>query len=256
METEGLLAEAAIQKEEIGFCGMGVPGTVDAAAGLVLSAPNLNWHKEPCAALFEEYFGMRPSLVQDSRAGALGEYLCGAGRGSQLLICIALGTGIGCGVVYQGEIFHGALGGAGETGHIPMVTNGRLCGCGQRGCLETYAAGRGIAQSAREHPDFPEDIDSPQVFEMAEAGDPQARKIIAEAAELLSRALTGVVNVLSPDCLLFSGGMSRQKALFVDPIIAYIRSHAYQLSVGEGFRTGIAELGEDAPMIGAAMQRR
>ena len=254
MQSAELLALCGKRMADVVFMGMGVPGSVDREQSVVLHAPNLHFVNEPCADLMQEYSGLRPRLIQDSRAAAWGEACFGAGRGSGLLVCITLGTGIGCGIVHKGAIFHGALGTAGEVGHIPVFLDGRLCACGRRGCMEAYASGTGIARSAAEHPAFTgRNLNSEQVFELAQMGDAAARNILHGAVMALGQALTAVINTLSPDALIFSGGMCTQRELFVDPLMAYLRSHGYGLAVGEGLKIGVSSLGSDAPMIGAAM---
>ncbi len=249
-----LLTRAGLEIKDVCFMGMGVPGSVDREQSVVLHAPNLHFVNAPCADLMEAYFGLRPRLVQDSRAAAWGEAFLGEGRGSELLVCITLGTGIGCGIVYKGSILHGALGTAGEVGHIPVVPNGRSCACGRYGCMETYASGTGIARSAAEHPSYKGmQLTSEQVFELAHKGDAAACEIIKGAVGALGQALTAVINTLSPDALVFSGGMCNQKELFIDPLVTCLRSSGYSLSVGKGLKIGVSILGSDAPMIGAAM---
>jgi glucokinase len=192
--------------------------------------------------------------VQVGHAAAWGEKCFGEGRDSELLVCITLGTGIGCGIVYKNAIFRGALYTAGEVGHIPAVTNGRTCACGRSGCMETYASGTGIARSAMEHPAFAgRAMTSEKVFALAQEGNQDALSILYGAVEVLGQALTTVINTLSPDMLIFSGGMSEQRELFVEPLIRYLRSHGYGLAVGEKLKIGISSLGNDAPMFGAAM---
>lgn len=249
-----LLLECGIEDKDVAFCGMGVPGTVSADGQCVIMAPNLGWNNAPCGKCFSELTGFKTSLVQDTRAAALGEYKLGAAQGRKAAICITLGTGIGAGIVLDGKIYNGALGNAGEIGHIIARENGRPCGCGRRGCVETYSSGRGIARTASEHARFGgRKMSSEEVFAAAGGGDEAALEIIGEAVELLGIAITSVVNVFSPDAVIFSGGMSGQRKLFVDPLISFIRGHAYSLAVGEGLLMTTALLGEDAPMIGASL---
>ena len=252
-----LLAEHGRSLCDLGFCGMGVPGTVDASARVALNCPNLGWVNAPCARYFEEICGVSPRLAQDSRAAALGEYLFGEGRGRQLLVCVTLGTGIGGGIVYRGEIFSGALGTAGEIGHIPVEGDGRVCGCGQKDCAESHGSGTGIAVNAAKHPSFRgRNLTSEQVFALAQSGNADALQVLKQSVERLGQGLVAVVNTLSPDALIFSGGLCAQRALYVEPLIRYIRTHAYALACGEGLRIEVTKLGSDAPMIGASMLDR
>ena len=253
-ECKGLLSGLGLSVRDVGFAGMGVPGSVDRDQSVVLHAPNLHFVHAPCADLMEGCCGLRPRLVQDSRAAAWGEKCFGEAKDSSLLVCITLGTGIGCGIVYNGAIFHGALGTAGEVGHIPVTGDGWACSCGRFGCMESYASGTGIARMAAEHPEFRgQALVSEQVFALAQNGNASAREIVRRAVNALGQALTAVINTLSPDALIFSGGMCTQRELYVDPLIACLRSHGYGLAVDERLKIGVSSLGSDAPMIGAAM---
>ena len=244
-----LLKEAGLSRDAVSFCGIGVPGTVSADRRVAEYVPNLNLSGCPAAELFEGFTGIPAAVVQDSRAGALGEYLFGAGRNKKCVICITLGTGIGTGIVMDGKIYDGALGGAGELGHVPVTESGRACGCGRTGCLEKYAGGLGLEQSAREI--LGENATTHDLFD-AIPSNPKAADCVRQAVEQLGRVIVSAVNLLSPDCLLFSGGLSARRAEFLDPLIDYIKGHAYSLTVERGIEIRTAELGARAPMVGAA----
>ncbi|HEY5560962.1 MAG TPA: ribulose-phosphate 3-epimerase [Clostridiaceae bacterium] len=250
-----LLIVNTITYNQIESCGMGVPGTVSQDGKRVIKVPNLHWENVNCSKEFESLTHIPTKLVQDSRAAAFGEYLAGAGQGKKLVVCITLGTGIGTGIVMNGNIFDGILGSAGEIGHIPVASNGRPCGCGKKDCLENYVAGKGLAMTANElMAEKGGNLTAEDVFDMAQSGSEIALKILGDAVEMLGNALVSVVNLISPDALLFSGGMSNQKELFLEPLMKYIYEHSYNISIGEGFYMGKATLGDDAPMIGAALQ--
>lgn len=252
--AEKLVIESGYAMSDLVFVGMGVPGTVDDTNTTVLNAPNLNWVNVHAAERFYEYCGLKPLVAQDARASALAEYLCGSGQNAKLLVSVTLGTGIGGGIIANGTIFNGALGTAGEIGHIPVVANGRLCGCGRRGCAETYGSGTGIARGADEHPAFAgQHLSSERIFELAQEGNANALEVIADAIEKLGRGLCAVVNLLSPDAMIFSGGLCVQRELYVNPLIDFIRTHAYALACDDKLKIDISSLGSDAPMIGAAM---
>jgi len=242
--------EAEIDQDEISFCGMGVPGSVSQDGKIVLQAPNLGWENIPLADAFQRITGIPAKLIQDSRAGAWGEYVAGAGQGYKNVICITLGTGIGTGIVLDGKIFDGSLLCAGEIGHTPMGNKGRLCGCGKEDCLEKYAAGLGLTITAQEL--YGSEATSETLFYHGEQGDALALKALNEAVHMLGVTLVTVVNLLSPDCLLFSGGLSLQRKLYVDPLIKYVREHSYHLTSRQ-MHIGIAQLSECAPMIGCAL---
>ena len=246
----GMLTSAGACYGDILACGIGIPGTVSDDGRTALKVPNLGWENEDIAGRFEAATGLPCIAVQDSKAAALGEYAAGGGRGGKVVVCVTLGTGISAGIVIDGKIYCGALGFAGECGHIPAVDGGRPCGCGKRGCVECYAAGKGLDLRAKEV--FGSEYSAADVFRLAETGDEKAAGILYQAVVMLGEALVSLVNTLAPDRLLFSGGLSARTELFVRPVEEYIRSHCYSLPNRELF-IGAAELGADAPMVGAAV---
>ena len=246
--AEGLCAEAGIMLSDIECCGVGIPGTVSRDGRRILKVPNIAILTEDFADRLAEVLSLPTAMVQDSRAAAWGEYLCGGGRGAEALVCITLGTGIGTGIVINGKIYNGGLLGAGELGHLPVVKDGRPCGCGKRGRLEKYCAGGGLDITAREI--LGDGKSAKDLFRAAEQGNDEAKKALSEAAVLLGNAVVAAVNLLSPNAVLFSGGMSKQKA-FLDAVIDYVKEHCY--SSGELPRLDVAELGELAPLVGAAL---
>lgn len=248
--AQELLACAHVPLDALLALGMGIPGTTDGQN--VLNAPNLHWRDEPCAAYFAEVFGRTPRLMQDTRAAAWGEYCLGAARGRRCVVSVTLGTGVGCGVVLDGKIYHGALGTAGEIGHIPVVPGGRACNCGRLGCMEAYASGTGLARTLKERA-LAHIPDTHALFDAAAQGDLQAKAILDEAVGYAAQALCALVNLLSPDALIFSGGLSAQHALYVQPLMDAIRRGAYPLAADERLLMAVSALGEDAPALGAAM---
>jgi len=242
-----LCVEAQIDESSVGFCGIGVPGTVSDDKMSVLCAPNLGWTNIPIGRLFAERTGYTVRMVQDAKAAAWGEYCAGSGKGQDLL-CVTLGTGIGTGILIDGRLYRGALGTAGEIGHTPVVGNGRECGCGKQGCLEKYAAGGGLDISAKER--FGADSTARDLFSAAKNGDSDSAGVIADAIEMLGSAIVGAVNLLSPDCVLFSGGLSEEDA-YLTPLISYIRAHVYSAGGFPVIRK--AALGALAPLYGAAL---
>ncbi len=245
---DSLLASAGRQRDELIFCGIGIPGTVSSDGRKILKAPNIRILPDDFSDRMENAFGAPCRMVQDSRAAAWGEYKAGAAQGMRSVICVTLGTGIGTGIVLDGRIYNGALGCAGEMGHLPVVENGRPCGCGKRGCLEKYAAGLGLDMTAAEI--FGEGSTADTLFAAAQSGNTEAKKAVEEAVIFLGRALVAEINLLSPDCLLISGGLAQRKE-YTDAVIGYVRSHCYITDTMP--RIERASLGENAPLIGAAL---
>ncbi len=244
-----LCEDCGVAFGDIASCGVGIPGTVSEDGRRILLAPNIAILSENFVEDLENALGIPVKMVQDSRAAALGEYLAGAGKGAKTLVCVTLGTGIGTGIVIDGKIYHGALGAAGELGHMPVVEGGRPCGCGKRGCLEKYCAGRGLSVSAEEL--LGEGKGCHALFREAEGGNTAAKAVIDEAVLTLGRALTAIVNLLSPDAFLFSGGLSKEEELYLNPLLDYIRTHAY--SSGKLPILQKAALREASPLVGAAL---
>ena len=247
--TDELCGELGIAKEEIVSFGVGVPGTVSADGRRLLKAPNISILSETIVEELEKELSLPGILVQDSRAAAWGEYVCGGGAGAKSVVCITLGTGIGTGVVLDGKIYAGSLGSAGELGHIPVREGGRACGCGKKGCLEKYCAGGGLTITASEL--LGEGKTAEELFEAAKAGNEEALEAIADAVRLLGGAVVSIVNLLSPDCILFSGGLSAQEELYVNPLIEYVKEHCYTAGTLPELKR--AKLLEYAPLIGAAL---
>ncbi len=244
-----LCNEAKVDFDEIGACGIGVPGTVSDDGKKLLKAPNISILSEDVAYRFEETLNVPVSLVQDSRAAAYAEFACGAGAGAGTVVCITLGTGIGTGIVIDGKVYNGALGSAGEMGHICVEENGRPCGCGKKGCLEKYCAGGGLDITASEL--LGEGKNAGDLFDAAKSGNADAQNEIDKAVKILGNAVVAIINLLSPECVLFSGGLSAQEEMYVNPCIEYIKEHCY--SSGRIPELKRAALSENAPLIGAAL---
>ena len=238
-----------IEYSEIVSCGIGVPGTVSEDGKKLLKAPNISILTEDVSERFEKELDIPVTLLQDSRAAAYAEFMCGAGRGLKTTVCITLGTGIGTGIVIDGKIYNGALGSAGEMGHICVEENGRPCGCGKKGCLEKYCAGGGLDITAAEL--LGEGKTATDLFEAAENGNNNAKKEIEKAVKILGSAVVSIINLLSPDAVLFSGGLSGRLDAYVNPCIEYVKEHCYSSGKLPGLK--IAELADNAPLIGAAI---
>lgn len=242
-----LCKKSGADYSKIAFCGIGIPGTVSEDSRYVLKAPNITKLPDNIADVVEASLGVPTSLAQDSRAAAWGEYLCGAGMGYSTVVCITLGTGIGTGIIMNGKIYSGALGCAGELGHLPVKEGGRACGCGKRGCLEKYCAGGGLDITASEL--LGEGKTAADLFEAALKGNEAAKTALDEAVSLLGAGLVPVINLLSPDCIVFSGGLSSREE-YINPVIDYITSHCY--TAGKLPVLTKAALGENSPLYGAA----
>lgn len=223
--------------------GVGVPGTVD-TDGIVLFAPNIGWRNVNIKNKFQDRWNVPFYLGQDTECGALGEFIYGAGKGAKDLICITIGTGIGCGLIIDGKIHKGKYRTAGELGHTVAVINGKQCNCGKKGCLEMYASGNGIAAA------YGEGVTGEYVFGEAKKGCSTSIKIIEEAIDYLAAATVNAANLLGPEVIIFSGGISEEE-IFIEPLIKKVRDMTYDI-LAEKLKICKAELGADAPLYGAA----
>lgn len=262
----GAVAQAEVAMEEVAGIGIGSPGLLDFEAGVVVASPNFpEWVKVPLGPRIRELLG-RPTVIEnDGNAAGFGEFWAGAGRqpGVTDIVMLTLGTGIGGGIVIGGKVLHGGNNLGAEAGHMIVVPNGRLCGCGQRGCIEAYASASNTAKRAMEAVKGGEAsslkgildrrgaIECEEVFDAARAGDKLALRIVDETAEMLGIACITLSRLLDPQMIVFAGGMSLAGDFLFDRIRAAYAKHNWRL-VGMNVRIVPAVLGNDAGIIGAA----
>ncbi len=254
-------------RHEVEAVGIGAAGFVDHTRSTVLFAPNLAWRDEPVKKLVEERIGRHVIVENDANAAAWAEAKLGAARGQEHVLLITVGTGIGAGIVLDGRLYRGRFGLAGEPGHYRVVPDGRLCGCGNRGCWEQYASGSALVAEARDFarrmPEAAsrllelgggssEGIDGPAVTTAAREGDVGAVRCFDIVGEWLGAGLADLAAILDPGCFVIGGGVSEAGDLLLSPART-----AYQNGVtGRSHRqladVRLAELGPDAGLIGAA----
>ena len=260
-QVDEMLAQEGLSIDEIEHIGAGIPGTADYTRGIVEYSCNLFGEDQvPLADLFAENWHREVTIVQDSWAAAYAEYRFGSQRAHEHMLCVTVGTGIGCGVIVGGKVFSGAMHTAGEIGHTPIVWQGRPCACGKRGCLERYASGTAILEQAMER--FPEKLrDQPakteSVFLLAYASDGDALGLIAECVDKLAYGLALMIDILSTDTVVISGGLCAHRELFIAPLQDKILSYGYPpWARKKRVTVSQAKLGSDAPMVGAAFLTR
>lgn len=251
-----ILSRNDLETTDLTSMGIGVPGTTDSETGVVEYAPNLGWTGVPFGGFIHDRMDVPLYLVQETHAAVLGEYLFGAGRGSENLACVAIGTGIGCGLILNGKLHRGSFNTAGEFGHILVQKDGNTCACGRSGCLEAYGSGPSITRRIASG-DF-EDLrntGTERIFAAALDGREDVRAAIVEAVEYVGMGLVNVVNLLSPEKILLTGGLADQEDLVVGTLRQFVRNNSYSVAA-EKVIVEKAALGKDAPMIGAAMLSR
>lgn len=245
--------------------GLGTPGLVDMNAGLVKTAVDVNWFDVPIGKMAQEALGLSVYVANRSKVGALAELWSGREQNIQNLIYVSIGTGIAAGVVIQGQLYTGANSSAGELGHVTIVPDGPLCGCGNRGCLQALASGPAIANRAREQlrhmpghillelvEGHPERIQPETVFAAAEAGDILARQVVHDTAVYLGIAIGNLINLFNPELIVLGGPAGQNGQILLDTVRAEAqrRAMAYPLSAA---RIVTSTVGPDAGAIGAAV---
>jgi glucokinase len=270
--VKAVAAESGQAPGQLGGLGVGVPGTPDLDAGVIRFLTNLpgQWRAVPLAAMLSQRLGLPTVLINDVRAITLGEWLFGAGRGAETLACLAIGTGIGGGLVVNGQLHLGVGGTAGEFGHTIVDAHGPPCGCGGRGCLELYASGPAIAaqgakavlqgHTTRIGPLCGYDLNQltcEVVVQAAADGDAVARDILERAGTYLGLAVANLLTAVSPQKVIFAGGVAQSGDWLLKQVrqVAAERVHVVDVSQVE-FTT--AALGDEAGLVGAALwaQRR
>lgn len=223
---------------QIKAMGIGAPNG-NVYKGTIEYAPNLPWKGVvPMARLFSEALGVPVSVTNDAKAAAMGEMIYGVARGMKNFIVITLGTGVGSGIVVNGQLVYGHDGFAGELGHVTMVrgSEGRLCGCGRKGCLETYCSATGVARTAREiltkteTPSILREIELEKITSLdvsiaASKGDEVAKEIFEFTGKMLGEACADFATFCSPEAFVFFGGLTKAGRLIMDPIERAYNEH-------------------------------
>jgi glucokinase len=269
-QTARVIGEAILEllgRHKVGAVGIGAAGFVDSVRSKILFAPNLAWRDEPLKQQVEEHVGLPVVVENDANAAAWAETSLGAARGYEHVIFIGVGTGIGAGIVINGQLYRGRWGIAGEPGHYRVVPEGRLCGCGNRGCWEQYASGNALVAEAREFArrspgpavrllqlggGVAEGINGPEVTQAAREGDAVALRCFEIVGGWLGQGLAALAAVLDPECFVIGGGVSEAGDLLIGPAQAAFADALPGGSYRQHAEIRLAQLGADAGLIGAA----
>ena len=270
-ETLAQLAAAVMERggvevKDVAYVGMGIPGAVK--GGEILYTANIPMKNVPLEALFRKHLDLPVLLGNDADCAAVGEWSCGAGRGTKHFVVITLGTGVGGGMILNGKLYAG-MGAGGEVGHIVIKQDGVPCNCGRRGCWEAYASATGLIRLTKEamaaHPESMlhtvaaenGGVEGRTAFQAAEQGDPTALAVCADYARYLAAGLTDLVNILDPEAVALGGGVAAAPDhLLLEPVREHVARECYARHTGHMPRILRAELGNDAGIIGAAMLGR
>jgi glucokinase len=258
------LIEANDAVGKIAGIGVGAPNG-NYFTGSIEMAPNLPWKgKIPLAKLLSDAFGIPTALTNDANAAAIGEMTYGVARGMKDFIMITLGTGVGSGIVVNGQLVYGHDGFAGELGHVIVKpSNGRMCGCGRTGCLEAYCSATGVARTAREYLETRneksllrdiaiDEITSKDVYDAAVQGDKLAKEIFEYTGKIMGEAFANFIAYTSPEAIVLFGGLSRSGEMLMKPIREAMDRNTLNIYKGKT-KLLLSELKEgDAAVLGAS----
>jgi glucokinase len=259
------LAQAGVTITEISAIGIGAPGISNPEAGILFTSPNLpGWRNVLLRDIIQNKLGKKAFLINDANAAALGEFYFGAARGARNFIYITLSTGIGGGIVIDGKIYTGAIGTAGEIGHMTIDDNGPVCNCGNRGCWETLASGTALAGEARRRIEegvrtsILKDVDgdlrkvtAQVIHAAAQKGDKFAKELIARTGHYIGVGLTNLINIFNPELIVIGGGLSNIGDMLLGPAFKTAGQRAYKEAF-QAVRFVPAGLGRNSGALGAA----
>lgn len=262
--------EGEIAWDEVEAVGVGVPGTANKETGIVEFANNLGFYDEPIVTLLEERLpGKRILFDNDANAAAWGEYVAGAGRGTKSMIAVTLGTGVGGGIILDGELYEGINYAAGELGHFVIALDGKACNCGRRGCYEAYASATALVEQTREamrkNPSSVlwniaggdlERVEGKTVFDGIRLGDGTAKQVFERYIRYVGVGLVDLINVFQPELICIGGGISKAGEMLLAPLRRMVEQESYTRTAGRQTRLAIASLDNDAGIIGAALLPR
>ena len=253
---------AGLGRDQIAAVGIGSPGPLNAKEGIIHEAPNLpGWINLPLAAEVSRRCGYPAFLENDANSAALAEAYAGAGKGTQCMIMLTLGTGIGGGIVLNGRVWHGADDIAAELGHVSVKFDGVRCNCGSIGCVEAYASATGVVRRAREAlaegaqsalADAADGLTCAQVFQAAAAGDALAERVVADTAVYLGTAIGSLINIFNPDMVVLFGGMTNAGDQLFVPVREEVRKRSFKIGA-DRCQIVRSQLGGEAGVIGAAV---
>ncbi|HHW68495.1 MAG: glucokinase [Epulopiscium sp.] len=259
-----IIKEEGISLNEVASVGVGSPGTPDPENGILVYANNLKFKDVPIRTELQKYINVPVYLENDANCAALGEAVAGAAKGYKNSVTVTLGTGVGGGIILDGKIFSGSFYGGGEIGHHVIVADGEPCTCGRKGCWETYASATALIREARiaviRNPESGlaklvggdiNLINAKVPFDAAQSGDPVGQELIDNYIKYLGMGIANVINIIQPEIVVIGGGVCAQGDNLLNPLKEIVKKNVYQGTLKTELR--IAELGNDAGIIGAAM---
>ncbi len=259
-----LLSETGIQESEIESIGIGTPGCLDTQKGMLIFAGNFKYGKlVNYRELMKKHFNIPVYIGNDANVAALAEAKVGAAKGVDTCVMVTLGTGVGGGIIIDGKIYEGHLTAAGELGHIVLIHNGEQCTCGRKGCWEAYASVTALIRQTKAamiaNPDSimnetPMDkVNGRTSFDAARKGDKAALNVVSKYQEYIADGLANLINVLCPEIIVVGGGICKEGDYLLGPVNEMMQKRVFGSGLLPERKMVVAELGNDAGIIGAAL---
>lgn len=256
--VSNLMEHVHAEAREVYGIGIASPGPLNVKEGTIIETPNLPFRNFPLVAAVEKGTGIKAFIDNDANAAALGELWFGAGKGLKDLIYITVSTGIGGGIVVNGDLYRGKTGNAGELGHMTVEPSGPKCNCGNFGCLEVMSSGTAIARVARERLlgckdsllSGCEKLTSKEVFECAAKGDSLAMEVVDYTVNYLGIGVASLVNIFDPEMVIIGGGVSKAGSILFDKVKKVVHERCFDV-MASSVKIVPAGLGTDAGVIGA-----
>lgn len=257
--------EAGLTMADIEWVGVGTPGLANSETGIIEYSNNLGFENTPMAELIRKHIDKPVYIENDANAAAYGEYVAGAAKGAKNAVCITLGTGVGGGIIIDGKIYAGSNFGGAEIGHTVISMDGPQCSCGRKGCFEVYSSATGLIRMTKEKmaacPDtvmhqITEErsgkVSARTAFDAMRQGDAAAKEVVDFYIKALAAGITNTINIFQPDILCIGGGVCNEGDPLLLPMKALVEQEVYTRNSPKNTRIVIAELGNDAGLIGAA----
>ena len=257
--------DAGISVDDVEWIGIGTPGIADNENGMIPYSNNLGFTDVPVRDYIRAHINKPIYVANDANAAAYGEYVAGAARGAKNAVCITLGTGVGAGVIVEGKILTGSNFAAAELGHMVIEVDGPQCTCGRKGCFEVFSSATGLIRMTREasaaHPesvlnkyykDEGDHCSARHAFMAQREGDKTGAEVVEKYCKYLAAGITNTINIFQPDILCIGGGVCNEGDPLLLPVKEIVEKEVYTRMIPKNTKIVVAELGNDAGIIGAA----
>ena len=265
VQINDLLSENSLTLNDIAGIGIGCPGLISSKEGVVCHISTMKWHDFPIVGILKKTFNTKIAISNDANVAALGEATFGAGKTYKNSVMLTLGTGIGGGLIIDNKIYEGGFSKGAELGHMVIKIGGESCGCGRRGCLESYASATALIRMTKKAMEENHEslmwkfvdgdinkVDGRTSFECAKKGDKAANQVVNDFVMYLSEGIMNLANIFRPEAFIIGGGVSAQGRYLTDKLTAYCEKFDFGYESAPKSEIVPATLGNDAGIIGAA----